>query len=189
MASPKELVEVVSQTMGVAVETVTVIDRWLADAGLRTRALRGRGATPMTYQDAANLIIATALDANPKDAVKFVNEYGDLSAYRLRESANHDKTFLGATFGIALANMIESVAASRTDFSAPYDSPNHMAATVTMYGPVPRAQIQLIKDSTTYTFEFGQRSAQYNDLKRTVEFSQITLGFVGEAIAKDFPGT
>lgn len=192
MASPKELVQVVSDNMGVAIETVTVIDRWLADAGLRTRALRGRGATPMTYQDAANLIIATALDANPKDAVRLVNEYSALPVRRLRESTNKDKTFLGDTFGRALANMVEAVAASREEFSASEDSPHHMAATVTMRGPEPQAEIQLVKDGTTFTFEFrplpefGSLPKKFTDLKRTVQFTQITLGFVGEAIADGF---
>ncbi|PWK65848.1 hypothetical protein [Aminobacter sp. AP02] len=186
MASQKELVAVVAEHMGVPIETVTVMDRLLAEAGLRTRALRGRGNTPMSYRDGANLIIATALGAGPKDAVRLVNEYGDLQVRRLRESASRDKTFLGVTFGDALANMIESVAASRVEFSAHEDEPNHMAAEVTLFGPEPRAEIMLQKNGGPFTFEYGQPFGRIIDLKRTVRFSQITLGFVGEAIAEGF---
>ncbi|MGE1157124.1 hypothetical protein, partial [Pseudomonas kitaguniensis] len=57
MVSQKQLIELVADTIGASIETVTVIDRYLAEAGYRTRALRGRGSTSMTYQDAANMII------------------------------------------------------------------------------------------------------------------------------------
>lgn len=183
MATQKELVEVVATQMDVALETVTVIDRLLAAAGLRTRALRGRGATSMTYKDAANLIIATALDASPKDAVRLVQEYSRLPATRVREDAEIDPEALGHNFGDALAEMIESVAASREQFSAPYDSPDHMAAEVVMSGPTPRAKIILLREGnpTTFVFEGGRNNA--GDLSRSVRFSQVTLGFVGEAIA------
>lgn len=190
MASPKELVEVVSDQMGVQIETVTVIDRWLADAGLRTRALRGRGNTPMTYQDAANLIIATAWNANPKDAVRVVNEYGGLPVTRGRPSdgSNLEKEFLGETFGDALANMIESVQSERAAFSANSDHPGAMSAEVIMYGIHPTAEIVVNKGSEIFTFKYGEWSRS-GDLKRIVKFSQITLGFVGEAIAKDLLNT
>lgn len=183
MASPKELIEIVSKTMGVPVETVTVIDRWLADAGLRTRALRGRGNTSMTYQDAANLIIATALDANPKDAVRLVSEYGSLPATHVHPAIDRGATFLGETFGVALAEMIDTVAVERDAFSAPEDAREHMSADVSLFGPRQRAEIILRRNKTDYTFSFGASREALGDLRRCVQFSQVTLGFVGEAIA------
>src|SRR5690606_16990463 len=108
--------------MGVPIETVTVVDRYLAEAGLRTRALRGRGNTPMTYGDAANMIIATAWDANPKDSVNLVKAYRDLSARRVKET-NTAADMLGSAFGEALANMLESIPEARAAFSSHDDAP------------------------------------------------------------------
>lgn len=183
MATQKELVAVVADSMGVTIETVTVIDRYLAEAGLRTRALRGRGSTPMTFNDGANLIIATAWDTNPKDAVELVKAYRDLPANRVKETASVAADAIGSTFGDALAEMLDAVPKSRNAFSSHEDAPGHMSLHVKMYGPEPRAEIVLIKEARPHTFEFGSLTGRQSDLRRTVEFSQITLGFVGEAIA------
>ena len=182
MASPKELVAVISETMGLPTETVAVIDRFLAEAGLRTRARRGRGNTPMTYMDAAHLIIASALGVAPKDAVSTVRTYAELpSVPGLEQNTNH--RFLGDTFGTALAELVETVAKERTDFSAGYDKPNHKAADVFIFAPSARATVKIMLGNTLHTFHFGSDREQEYDLKRTVQFSQITLGFVGEVIA------
>lgn len=186
LASQKELIAVVAENMGVPIETVTVVDRYLAEAGLRTRALRGRGNTPMTYADAASLIIATAWDANPKDAVNLVKAYRALAARRVKETAYMATDALGSTFGEALANLLESIPEAREAFSSHDDTPGHMSVRVTMYGPEPRAEVLLIKDREPHTFEYGPMFSRPIDLRRTVEFSQITLGFVGEAIAEGF---
>lgn len=185
MASQKELIELVAGTMGVPIETVTVVDRYLAEAGLRTRALRGRGSTPMTYHDAANMIIATAWDANPKDAVSIVKAYRCLQSSRIKETAHTAEDALGSTFGEALANMLESVPKERKAFSSHEDAPGHMSLRVKMFGPEPKAMIALVKDGRMYSFEFGASLSSSKDLLRTVEFSQITIGFVGEAVAED----
>ncbi|NSZ73228.1 hypothetical protein G6L74_05610 [Agrobacterium tumefaciens] len=185
MVSQKQLIELVAETMGAPVETVTVIDRYLAEAGFRTRALRGRGSTPMTYQDAANMIIATAWDANPKDAVSIVKAYRGLPPNRVAETAHIAKDALGSTFGEALANMLESVPKDRISFSSHEDAPGHMSLRVKMFGPEPRATITLVKVGRANTFEFGPTAPGATDLRRTVEFSQITVGFVGEAVAED----
>lgn len=185
MASAKQMVAKVSEHLGVPLESVTVIDRFLAEAGLRTRALRGRGQTAMTYRDAANLIIATALGAAPKDAVTHVKSYGALPSRRVKEDASIAEDALGVTFGEALANMIEAVAESREEFSAPDDAPGAMSARVLLYGPEPQAEIILVKGARPSTFEFGSMPRRVGDLRRTVEFSQVTLGHVGEAIAEE----
>lgn len=189
MATQKELVAVVAKEMGVPIETVTVIDRYLAEAGLRTRAARGRGNTPMTYQDAANLIIATAWEANPKDAVSIVNKFRRLQIWRVKETAFIDPDFFGKTFGEALDNAIEAVPDSREAFSVSDTDPRHMSITVTMYtGLETKADIQLVKDGRPHTFEFHfpNERTDIRDLRRTVQFTQITLGYVGEAIAEGF---
>ncbi len=176
VASAKELVAVIADTMGVPIETVTVIDRFLAEAGLRTRALRGRGHTPMTYRDAANLIIATAIGAQPKDAVRTVEDYSSLPAEDSR---------LGKTFGDALANLIEAIPREREDFSAHHNAPNYKAADIRLIGPKPQARIELLIDGMVQApMEYGSPHSA-GDLRRTVEFTQVTLGFVGAAIAED----
>jgi hypothetical protein len=192
MAGQKELVRVVADEMGVPLETVTVVDRFLAEAGLRTRSKRGRGNTPMTYQDAANLIIATAWEVNPKNAVSLVNKFRSLNVWRVEETALVDPEFLGCTFGEALDNVIEAVPLSREEFSAAEDDPRHMAITVTMYtGAGTKADILLVKEGKQHTFQFHLlgETTKLRDLRRTVQFTQITLGFVGEAIAADLPST
>lgn len=186
MASQKELIAVVAESMGVAIETVTVVDRYLAEAGLRTRALRGRGVTPMGYGDAANMIIATAWDANPASAVHLVEAYRALPVVRVKETALVDKHFLGQTFGKALANMLEAVPADRAAFSSSDGAEGHMSATVFMHGPTEWAEIVLVKDGKAHTFQYGGISDGSTDLQRTVRFSQITLGFVGSAVADGF---
>lgn len=186
MATQKELVAVVAKEMGVPIETVTVIDRYLAEAGLRTRAARGRGNTPMTYRDAANLIIATAWEANPKDAVSIVRNYSELLVTRSYDGNNNhiERDFLGKTFGESLANLIESVAAEREAFSD-YSRPDAMRADVVMLGPHPGAEIVIHKGEFPFTYEYGDRRRR-GDLRRLTGFSQITLGYVGEAIAEGF---
>ncbi|MHA6731089.1 hypothetical protein [Devosia sp. A369] len=186
MATQKELVAVVAKEMGVSLETVIVIDRLLAAAGLRTRALRGRGNTPMTYLDAANLIIATALDVSPRNAVDLVTSYGALPATRVKEDARIADDALGATFGEALAAVVESIPEERGAFSAPDDAPGAMSMTVFLHGPDPRAEILLIKSGIRTTFQYGPSFAKHGDLKRTVQFTQITLGVVGESVAEGF---
>lgn len=185
MASQKELIAIVAEVMSVPIETVTVIDRWLADQGLRTKAKGGRGYTPMTYADAANLIIATAWNVPPKDAVNTVRAYRGLKAQRVRETMSVDDDALGATFGEALENSLEAVPSHKDQFNLLDDDPAYMAMTVTMFGPVHRAEICLVTEGRTHTFQYGDIFAGVGDLARMVRFSQITLGFVGEAIASD----
>jgi len=186
MATQKELVAIVSERLGVPLETVTVLDRFLAEAGLRTRALRGRGSTPMTYRDAANLIIATALDSAPKNVVHLVSAYGSLKAYRVME-IDIDAAAFGQTFGESLAKLIDTVAVYEDDFSAHDEASNHAEAEVTLRGPTPHAQISLIRGGRSTTFEYGGIYGEKNDLRRAIQFTQVTLGFVGKAIAKDLP--
>lgn len=189
MATQKELISIVADQMGIPIETVTVIDRHLAEAGLRTRALRGRGHTPMTYQDAANLIIATAWEANPKDSVRIVREFSDLPIWRIKETAFANYKLFGETFGEALANAVQIVPEHREEFSLHDLDPRHMAISVSMHrGSQTTASIQLLRDGEIYTFEFRNISAKASsrDLRRSAEFSQITLGFVGQAIADGF---
>jgi hypothetical protein len=57
MGSAKELIPILAERFGIAFETALVLDRSLADHGLRTK---GRGRTPpeMTREDCINFLIA-----------------------------------------------------------------------------------------------------------------------------------
>lgn len=80
MASPGEMVKRIAETFGAPEATVTLHDRNLADAGLRTKGGRGRSAAKMTASDVANLLVAVAGSSMVKDAVQTVEAYANLPA-------------------------------------------------------------------------------------------------------------
>lgn len=75
----EDLIVAVSTALGVKAGTVAAVDRYLAEAGLRTRLPRGRGAkaAELSPLDAARLTAATALGNTIKDAAATVAEYAD----------------------------------------------------------------------------------------------------------------
>jgi hypothetical protein len=185
MATPKELVTAVAKEAGVAVNTVIQHDRNLSLAGLRSVGGRGRAAATVTYQDAANLIIAVAASRNVKDSSVMVQLYSNLEA---KDAPAWGGKTWGRTFGEALAELLEVVPANREDFGG--EDANRI--TVSIYGPRPRATIEVwvrpTKEKPTHTFEYDKRwqkgeSQKYADLTFISQFTQITLGLVGEAIA------
>ncbi|WEJ32178.1 hypothetical protein [Devosia sp. SD17-2] len=143
----------------------------------------------MTYRDGAHLIIATAWEANPKDAVALVTKFGQLQALQVAEDSSIAEDALGATFAEALANSLESVPEHRQQFGAHEDNPDHMSLRVVMRQPHSEADIILHKDGRKHTFQYRQHwdrdrgHVAKGDLSRSAEFTQITLGFVGESIA------
>jgi hypothetical protein len=82
LATPKQLVEVIANIFNVSEATVTVHDRNLSVAGLRTMAGRGRAAAQVTSRDAANLMVAVAASRNVKDSVYTVEQFGGLQSKR-----------------------------------------------------------------------------------------------------------
>jgi len=187
LATPKELVQKVAEETGVPVNTVVQHDRNLADAGLRTMAGRGRAAAQVTFQDGANLVVAVAASRNVKDSAAMVRLYSPLEA---RDAPSWGDRTWGRTFGEALTELLEVVPANREEFGGE----DATRITVSIYGPRPRATIEVwvrpTKQLPTHTFEYDQRSQKgesprYADLTYISQFTQITLGLVGEAIAGD----
>jgi len=80
MASPGELIDVVSDVLGVPKAMVVNYDRALAAEGLRTKSGRGTSAAAMTSSDAANILTAVAASSLAKDAANCVKTYGALPA-------------------------------------------------------------------------------------------------------------
>ena len=183
MATPKELVAVIAEQTGIPEVTVGIHDRNLAEAGLRSPALRGRGISRVTYQDAANLLIAVAASRNVKDSVKTVKDYTDLPTHEPLFSGEEER---GRTFGDALAALLEAVPPARESFGGPDGD----RIEVSLFGPVHRARIaiarkgekEIIRD---YEVEVRSRDKRTSlvDLTFISQFTQITIGFVGELVA------
>lgn len=189
LATPKELVAVIAAQTGIPEVTVGIHDRNLAEAGLRSPALRGRGISRVTYQDAANLLIAVAASRNVKDSVKTVKDYIDLPTHEPLFSGEEER---GRTFGDALAALLEAVPAARESFGGPEGD----RVTVSLYGPKARARIEVVRSSERQPLQWdyeadgeswpkrpaGKR-APLADLTFISQFTQITIGFVGELVA------
>lgn len=75
MATPGQLMEVVGECLGMSVASVVGYDRYLADAGLRTKGGRGKSAVQVTARDAAHLLVAILGGGQVKDAVATVQRY------------------------------------------------------------------------------------------------------------------
>jgi hypothetical protein len=89
MASPGELVRAVAEVLGVPEATVSVHDRNLVMAGLRTKGGRGTSAAKMTPRDAAHLLVAVMGSAQVKDSVKAVQRYSETMPHD-PTSGSHD---------------------------------------------------------------------------------------------------
>ena len=93
MASPGQLVKVTAEILGIPEPTVILADRFLSEAGLRSKSGRGRGAARVTADDAANLLIALSGSPYPKDAVQNVVEYAALPVDDMRDSDGRAETW------------------------------------------------------------------------------------------------
>ena len=82
MATPGQLVQVMAESLGIPVETVTNYDRVLSESGMRSKSGRGRGAAKVTASDAANLLIAIlgapVAGASVKEAANTCHTYASL---------------------------------------------------------------------------------------------------------------
>ncbi|MBI1620796.1 hypothetical protein [Aquamicrobium zhengzhouense] len=192
MATPKELVAKVAELTGVPEGTVVQHDRNLSVAGLRTVGGRGRAAAQVTYQDAANLLIAVAGSRNVKDSVKTVQEYAELKARDPMVFDDDGRDVIrGRTFGDALAALLEALPADRDS----YANPEHGSVDVSIYGPRPVARIEWKVGDRSDTLDYrevGRRDPTprpFADLQFIARFSQVTIGHVGELVAdKSKPG-
>ena len=199
MASPKELVAAVARHTGVAQGTVILHDRNLLVSGYRTEGQRGRGSSNVTFEDGANLLIAVAGSRNVKDSAATVARYAELIASApLVFDDDGKEVRRGATFGDAVAALLQAVPADRGQYAAPNDG----LVEVSLFGPTPRARIVWKfggkSAEITYTADEDLASAPWlkggasasstpytptPDLKFIAQFTQVTLGFVGELIA------
>lgn len=73
--TPGQLVTTVAEVTGVPRPTVSVIDRQLSEAGLRSKGGRGLSAAAMTPTDAANLLIAVSVARSDLSGVDAAAKY------------------------------------------------------------------------------------------------------------------
>lgn len=123
MPTPGQLIEVVSDTLGVPAATVFQHDRALVEAGYRRATVRGRSASVTTH-DAANLVIAI-VGAPPfgptvKESADTLKKYGRLPAQAAGpylEAGAWARTMpalkTGHTFASALAEILECLSSGR----------------------------------------------------------------------------
>jgi hypothetical protein len=119
MASPAQLMDVLSRTTGLPLATVVDLDRRLVTAGLRTKGGRGFSVAQMTPLDAARLLTAILASPLANQAVEAVQRYARTRVYADRSNDKHfaatqldDLATLPARHGFvdALAALIASVA-------------------------------------------------------------------------------
>lgn len=117
MASPAQLVQVVSGTTGVPLPTVVDIDRKLVIGKLRTKGGRGFSVAQMTPLDAARLLTAVLTCPQANAAADAVGRYAETRVDKMRSSEKlfgaaglDDLAGLPARHGFidALAALIES---------------------------------------------------------------------------------
>jgi hypothetical protein len=84
MAYPRQLVQTIAQAFGLSEATVAVHDRLLAENGLRVSGGRGRSASQVRPEDAANLLIAIAgapiSGPSVRETIQTVARYAHLPA-------------------------------------------------------------------------------------------------------------
>lgn len=161
MASPGELVRTIAEVLGIAEATVTVLDRNLVVAGLRTKRGRGPSAAEVTTLDGVRLLIAGILSPAPvTSTAEVVGWYSQLVAKPVPSSpfvarvgpddlnGADDDTWrhcedwpslerlpAGHRFDDALAALMEDASHMRRVFSP--------ELIVSLYRPIPYARIEV----------------------------------------------
>ena len=147
MATPKQLVSAVATALYVPEATVTVHDRNLSVAGLRSVGGRGRAAAKVTTKDAANLLIATAASRNVKDSVQAIFQYGSLvSTHRWTSRFNPPELAVltsSHTLAEAVTALIHSAVTGTFTQSGTRESLRELF--VTFYGPIPECEIKVLR--------------------------------------------
>ncbi|MGA0532617.1 hypothetical protein [Hansschlegelia sp. KR7-227] len=183
VATPKQLVAAVSEQTGVAGGTVILHDRNLMNAGLRSAGQRGRGKSVVTFEDAANLLIAVAGSRTVKDSAAVVRDFSGLLADAPLISGDGGEGTRGTSFGDALAALLEALPANRQA----YDNPENSYVEVRLYGPRPSAAIEWKYRDRIIKVEYRSRSEgaahPFNDLEFISKFTQVTIGHVGELVS------
>jgi hypothetical protein len=118
MASSGQVSAAVAKAVGVPLETVTVIVRYLRESGAIAVSGRGLSAAKFSFLDIAKVLIATVASDQPKEAVEVTANYVDLRSkqggisrlqYERPKPTTPEPWFdkrKSPTFGLAVAELI-----------------------------------------------------------------------------------
>jgi hypothetical protein len=188
LTTPRQLVEITAEILGVSAATVVVHDRNLATAPtpLRSVAGRGRAAAQITAADAANLLIAVVASESVKDSAKTVLAYRDLVADGPINMGvrNYDELAENHSFGAGLSALIQA-AANREITSGP-----DFNLKITLSSPRPKAQIEwTINKSSSWTvyslpniFPARRVLQEVGDLEKASTITESTILRLGAAV-------
>ncbi|MGN7294690.1 hypothetical protein ACTHQP_17570 [Rhizobium sp. SAFR-030] len=178
MATPKQLVAKVAEITGVPEGTVIQHDRNLSVAELRTTGGRGLAVAKVTFDDAANLLIAVAGSRNVKDSAKTVREYRELGSSHALDFGDVKR---GHTFGDALAALMEAAPKERDLFAGSEGG----TIEVSIFGPNPAARIEWQLPNSQGRVDYRSKSKRtFADLQFVSKFSQVTIGHVGDLLSE-----
>lgn len=188
MATPRTLVEKLSEILGVSPATVTVHDRNLSSAPtpLRTVAGRGRAAARVTAIDAANLLIAAVASESVKDSVAAVLTYGALSGEHAVVSgiARFDELPHTHTLSEALVALIQAASAKEIIESRGF------SLKISFLSPRAEAKIEwTVNDRSSWNVYSvptqwpAKSTAKYvGDLERTATVTDSTILYLGATV-------
>lgn len=92
MANPSELRQIIADVLDMPIATLISFDRLLSEAGLRSKAGKGRGAAKMKPRDSAHLLTAIMASPQVRDAVQSVERY---AATRLHKTTSTPGAYAG----------------------------------------------------------------------------------------------
>jgi hypothetical protein len=213
VASPGQLVDVISQTLGVPRATVALHDRNLAEAGLRKMGGRGPSAATMDSVDAANLLIAVVAAPINGPAIASSAAACDLYSklqFRRGQSTSiriwRDVKLWGLaaltsdhTFGEVLTALIDAERAGELEESARGARFWHFL--ISIRAPFPYVEITFDVPSIHIEMKYGdevpqqeeyrmpwysarESKFQAGDLRQTRSFTHLTIREVGVLLGK-----
>lgn len=129
--------------------TINMFVRVLREERLITTGARGVNAPPMTYLDAARILIALLVTDRPARAAEAVRDFGSLECVELRINPDVAEPFQGFTFEAAglegVHTLEEAVATLIEVFAEKYEEPFFVNAQTDFADTtfLPRCQIQV----------------------------------------------
>jgi hypothetical protein len=167
----KDVVEAISERVGVPGQTATVAARALREAGRLSQSGRGTSAAQATMRDAASVLITLVEAARPSHAVKTLVEFGDrlvldrslsklgrdgaVSAYLLADG----ETFLDGVTRLLMGTVDPALVALRRRHAQ-----HRMEDGSILMGP--KVAVTIRENELTAEIEFCGARLYYTDLSR-----------------------